>query len=86
MVVDAIKLLESGLAREMDAVWVVTCPRAEQVRRLMVERGLSEEQAEIRIAAQTSQEEKARQATVVIDNGGTLADTVRQVEAGLAAI
>jgi dephospho-CoA kinase len=85
-VVDAIKLLEGGLAREMDAVWVVTCPRAEQVRRLMVERGLSEEQAEVRISAQTSQEEKVRQATVVISNGGTLADTVRQVEAALAAI
>jgi dephospho-CoA kinase len=86
LVVDAIKLLESGLAKEMDAVWVVTCPRAEQVRRLMTERGLTAEQAEVRISAQTPQEEKARQATVVIDNGGTLADTERQVDAALAAI
>ena len=85
-VVDAIKLIEGGLTREMDAVWVVTCPRAEQVRRLMVERGLSEEQAEIRISAQNPQEEKVRHATVVIDNGGSLADTERQVEAALAAI
>jgi dephospho-CoA kinase len=85
-VVDAIKLLEGGLAREMDAVWVVTCPREEQVRRLMAERGLSEEQAAIRISAQNPQEEKVRQATVVIENGGTLADTERQVEAALAAI
>jgi dephospho-CoA kinase len=83
-VVDAIKLLEGGLAREMDAVWVVVCPRAEQVRRLVAERGLSAEQAETRISAQGSQEEKARQATVVIDNGGTLAETERQVDAALA--
>jgi dephospho-CoA kinase len=83
-VVDAIKLIEGGLAREMDAVWVVTCPRAEQVRRMMVERGLSEEQAEVRISAQNPQEEKVRQATVVIENGGTLADTERQVEAAIA--
>jgi dephospho-CoA kinase len=85
-VVDAIKLLEGGLAREMDAVWVVVCPRAEQVRRLVAERGLSAEQAETRISAQGSQEEKARQATVVIENGGTLAETERQVDAALARV
>lgn len=85
-VVDAIKLIEGGLAREMDAVWVVTCPRAEQVRRLMVDRGLTQEQAEVRISAQSPQEEKVRHATVVIDNGGTLAETARQVEAALAAL
>lgn len=86
LVVDAIKLLESGLAKEMDAVWVVTCPREEQVRRLVRDRGLTEEQANARISAQGSQEEKARQATVVIDNGGTLADAERQVDAALATL
>src|SRR4029078_11376496 len=40
VVVDAIKLLETGLYREMDTVWVVTCPREQQVRRLVTERGL----------------------------------------------
>src|SRR4051794_14746832 len=29
IVIDAIKLLESGIAAELDAVWVVTCPRVE---------------------------------------------------------
>src|SRR5688572_15317202 len=83
-VVDAIKLIEGGLAREMDAVWVVVCPRSEQVRRLMTERGMTAKQAETRITAQGSQEEKVRHATVVIDNGGTLDETVRQVDAALA--
>jgi dephospho-CoA kinase len=82
-VVDAIKLIEGGLAREMDAVWVVVCPRAEQVRRLMTERGMMADQAETRISAQGSQEEKVRHATVVIDNGGTLEETERQVDAAL---
>jgi dephospho-CoA kinase len=86
VVVDAIKLLEGGLAKEMDTVWVVVCPRAEQVRRLVAERGMTPEQAEVRISAQGSQEEKARQANVVIDNGGTLAETERQVAAALATI
>lgn len=86
VVVDAIKLIESGLARELDAVWVVTCPRAEQLRRLMAERGLTAEQAALRIDAQAPQAEKVRQATVVIDNGGTPAETARQVGAALAAV
>jgi dephospho-CoA kinase len=86
IVVDAIKLLESGLADEMDTVWVVTCPRAEQVRRLTAERGLTPVQAEVRIGAQNAQEEKVKRAAVVIDNGGTLAETERQVDAGLATL
>src|SRR4051794_24955563 len=86
VVVDAIKLFEGGLAAEMDAVIVVICPRAEQVRRLTTKRGLTVEQAEIRIDAQNPQEEKARQATIVIDNGGTHAETERQVDAALAAL
>ena len=68
IVIDAIKLLESGIAAELDAVWVVTCPRAEQIRRLTTDRGLTEEQAVLRIDAQSPQEEKARQATTVIHN------------------
>ena len=83
VVVDAIKLFEGGLAREMDVNWVVVCPRSEQVRRLVAERGMTAEQAETRIAAQGSQEEKVRQADVVIDNGGTLDETERQVDAAL---
>jgi dephospho-CoA kinase len=86
LVVDAIKLFEGGLAQEMDTNWVVTCPRAEQVRRLIAERGLTEAQAEMRISAQAPQAEKARQANVVIENGGTLEDAARQVDAALAAL
>jgi dephospho-CoA kinase len=81
IVVDAIKLLESGLHEELDAVWVVTCSPTEQLRRLVEDRGLTEQQARERIAAQPPQEEKVRRATVVIDNSGTLAETERQVTA-----
>lgn len=86
VVVDAIKLFESGLYKELDTSWVVTCPRAEQVRRLTSDRGLTVEQANVRIDTQGSQEEKVRQADVVIDNGGTLAETEQQVDAALAAL
>jgi dephospho-CoA kinase len=71
IVVDAIKLIEGGYAREVDSLWVVTCPRAAQVERLVASRGLTAEEAALRIDAQGPQEDKARLADVVIHNDGT---------------
>lgn len=79
VVVDAIKLYEAGIAAKCDAVWVVTCPTAQQVRRLMATRGLSEEEAWVRIRAQAPQEEKAGRADLVIDNSGSVEETRAQV-------
>ena len=80
VVVDAIKLIESGLFRELDTLWVVTCSPEEQLRRLVADRGLTVEQARARIAAQPPQEDKFREATLVIDNSGSRAETERQVD------
>lgn len=80
VVIEAIKLLEAGLSlRLCDAVWVVTAPREQQIRRLMASRGLSQEEATLRIDAQPPQETKAARADVVIDNSGTLEDLQDQV-------
>lgn len=70
-VVDAVKLIEAGMADRCDEVWVVTCPGEEQVRRLVRYRRHSLEEAHQRIRAQPPQEEKAARADVVIDNSGT---------------
>lgn len=78
VVIEAIKLLESGLSlRLCDEVWVVTAPRAAQLSRLIESRGLSREDALLRIDAQPSQAMKVAQADVVIDNDGDL-DALRQ--------
>jgi dephospho-CoA kinase len=84
LVVDAIKLIESGLAAEMDAVWVVTCDETEQLRRLMEDRRLTREQALDRIRAQPPQSEKVRRAAVVIDNSGSRETMREQVAVALA--
>ena len=85
VVIEAIKLLEAGRLRKLcDAVWVVTTDEAEQRRRLVEERGLSEAEARQRINAQSSQTWKARQADVVIDNSGSLAALHAQVDAAWA--
>ena len=81
VVIEAIKLLEAGLSVQLcSQVWVVTAPRAEQIQRLIATRGLSEQEAILRIDAQPPQEEKVARADVVIDNSGSLADVRRQVE------
>jgi dephospho-CoA kinase len=86
IVVDAIKLIESGLARELDALWVVACDRTEQRRRLIELRGMTADEAEARVGAQPPQEEKLRLADVVIDNGGSLEATRDQVIAAWARL
>lgn len=81
VVIDAIKLIEAGWVEECDQVWVVTCPEAQQVERLMTTRGMSEAEARQRIAAQPPQASRLPYATVVIDNGGVQAATRAQVDA-----
>jgi dephospho-CoA kinase len=86
VVVDAIKLIESGWADKCDAVWVVTCRRDQQLERLMTTRGYSRQEAEMRIDAQSPQEAKVARADVVIDNSGTLEQTRAQVLSAWGAI
>jgi dephospho-CoA kinase len=85
VVLDAIKLIESGWADKCDAVWVVTCRRDQQVERLMSTRGYSRQEAVTRIDAQSPQEAKVARANTVIDNSGTLEQTREQVTAAWPA-
>ena len=79
VVVEAIKLLESGMATSYNAIWVTTCPPKVQLTRLMQQRGLSRADALRRIQAQSPQAEKIARADVVIHTGGTLEETQAQV-------
>lgn len=79
VVVEAIKLIESGIAEGCDSVWVTTCRPDQQVRRLMAGRKMSRAEAEQRVQAQPRQEDKIARADVVIDTSGTLAQTQAQV-------
>jgi dephospho-CoA kinase len=81
VVVEAIKLLESGVADDYEAIWVTTCPEAAQLARLMKSRRLTREEALRRIHAQPPQVEKITRADVVIDTSGTLDKTRAQVRA-----
>ena len=87
VVVEAIKLIESGMVVQLcDCLWVVRAPREAQIERLMGQRGLSYEDAVLRIDAQPPQSDKIARADVVIDNGGTVNATGRQVERAWAEL
>ncbi|MCO6452989.1 MAG: dephospho-CoA kinase [Caldilineales bacterium] len=87
IVIEAIKLLEAGMASALcDQIWVVTSPQEEQVRRLMDDRNMSRAAAEARMASQSPQAYKTNQADLVIDNSGTLADLEAQIDAAWKAI
>jgi dephospho-CoA kinase len=79
VVLDAIKLIESGWADKCDQVWVVTCEPQQQLERLMRTRGYSRDEAQMRIESQPPQADKIARGDVVIDNSGSKQNTRRQV-------
>lgn len=77
--IDAIKLIEGGFDQFCDQVWLVTCLPDAQRDRLMRRNGLSEVEADQRIAAQPPLEPKIARADLIIDNSGSLESTTCQV-------
>jgi dephospho-CoA kinase len=80
LVVHDIPLLaETGQAGAFDAVVVVDVPTEVQLDRMVRLRGMTQEDAEARIAAQASREDRLAIATYVIDNTGTYDDLRERV-------
>ncbi len=69
--IDAIALLESGIAPRCRTTVGITAPTEERVKRLMVRDGISEEYARSRIAAQRGSEYFRANCGHVIENDGT---------------
>ncbi len=86
VIVEAIKLFEAGLADLCQSNWVVVAPPELQLKRLVERRKMQPDQAKQRIKAQSSQQEKAAKADVVIDNSGALAKTWATVKQRHAAL
>jgi len=72
-------LAENHLAGGFDEVVVVDVPPRIQLERLARERGMPRAQAEARMRAQASREERLAIATIVVDNSGSLAELDREV-------
>ncbi|WP_030197873.1 dephospho-CoA kinase [Streptomyces sp. NRRL S-87] len=79
-------LTENGLAPLYDLVVVVDAAPETQLARLIAHRGMAEDEAKARMAAQATREQRLAVADVVIDNDGPLAalePRVREVWAEL---
>ncbi|MHB8917732.1 MAG: dephospho-CoA kinase [Desulfocucumaceae bacterium] len=81
LVVEVPLLIEAGMNGMMDEIWVVTVSPEAQVKRVMARSGLSREDVLKRIKAQMPQEEKLKYADRVIENSGSVEETIRQVDA-----
>jgi dephospho-CoA kinase len=83
-VVEAALIFEAGVARDFDRIIVVTCGLEQKIARFAQRSGLTLEKAraevERRMAAQMSEDEKARRADYVIDNSGSIVELEQQVE------
>lgn len=78
-IIDAALMIESGGYRRFDKLIVVWCEPELQLQRLMSRDELSRADAEKRIAAQMSQEEKKSHADFLIDTSKDHDNTRRQV-------
>ena len=72
-------LFELGYETWFDQVWLVDVTEETQLSRLIARNDLSQEEAEKRIAAQLSLQEKRNRADVLIDNNGPLELTQEQL-------
>jgi dephospho-CoA kinase len=79
VIIDAALMIESGGYRRFDKLIVVFCDREKQIERLMRRNHLTREDAERRIAAQMSSDEKRRYADYEIDTSGAFDQTRRRV-------
>ncbi len=71
VVIEAIKLTESGITERCHALWVTTCKPEHQLARLTSDRGLGVEDARRRMDAQPDAAEKVARADVLLVNDGS---------------
>ena len=86
LVLDAIKLIEAGIADHCDEIWVVDADTETRIQRIVERNGVDEAEALRRIRAQPPQEEKLARADRVIDNSGELEETLAQVTAAWTSL
>lgn len=80
VVFDMPLLVDLGWHRDMDLVVVVDAPAELRIQRLVSVRGLEEQDARQRVAAQISDTARQAAADVIIDNSGSLEDLEQRVK------
>ena len=74
-------LIETGQQGDFDLVVTVDVDHETQIQRLMVRNGFTRTEAESRVAAQASREDRKIAADVVVDNTGSVTQLREQIDA-----
>lgn len=81
IVLDVALLLEEETYRNLaDVIWLVTVSPEQQLERLITRNGYTKEEAQNRIASQMQDCERKKYADTIIDNSGTVTETLAQVD------
>jgi dephospho-CoA kinase len=80
VVVEAVKLGQSGLVSDVDSLWFVTADEPTRLRRLMTRSGMNEQEARARIAAAPGLVPADARIDYLIDTSCDVSATLRAVE------
>ena len=72
IVVEAAILIEANWQPLFDEIWLVRASREQVIARIESQRGLKPAETEARIRAQLSDEERAKHASLIIENNGSI--------------
>lgn len=81
VVLEAAAMLEAGRDWQVDEIWVTIAPEAVILKRLAQRSGYSLAEAKARIGSQMTNEDRIRQADVVINNDGIIEQVRNRVKA-----
>jgi len=77
-------LFEARMTDLVTETWVVQCPEAQQLNRIMQRDGLTLEQAQMRLSSQMAIQKKAARADVILDNATDLIYLYQQIDRAIA--
>ncbi|HWQ30975.1 MAG TPA: dephospho-CoA kinase [Negativicutes bacterium] len=80
IVVDAAILIEMGLYKYVDSVWVVAVDRETQIKRMIERDRFDYKEAENRISSQFTNEMRRKYADVIIDNSKSVEEVGKRLE------
>ena len=80
IVVDAAILIEMGLHKYVDSVWVVTVERETQIKRLIERDKFDYKESENRVNSQFTNEVRRKYADVIIDNNKSIEEVGKRLE------
>jgi dephospho-CoA kinase len=86
IVLEAVKLVQSGLATDVDALWFISADPETRLRRLMSRSGMDEASARARIAAAPDTVPEGVDVGAMIDNSSDLSSTAAAIEDALQAL